>query len=167
MHETLICYIASHSVQYRMTDSPKRSHADTSDVGFESRQLTLEDWADSLPSIPVSSEMSVRGSTNRECADGTPTQDEQTPSHATTGGAAASHRPSATDLLETPGALLTRSDLRELGLERRAIDAVFRALAVVALPGYSRPMVRVEDYLKLIRDFTYRGDRVRPIAKAS
>jgi hypothetical protein len=33
--------------------------------------------------------------------------------------------PSAAQLVETPGALLTRSHLRELGLERRAVDAVF------------------------------------------
>jgi hypothetical protein len=51
----------------------------------------------------------------------------------------------AADLLETPGALLTRSHLRELGLERRAVDAVFRALPVVALPGYSRPLIRAAD----------------------
>ena len=68
----------------------------------------------------------------------------------------------AAELLETPGALLTRSHLRELGLERRAVDAVFRALPVVALPGYSRPMVRVADYLALVDKHTYRGDRVRP-----
>jgi hypothetical protein len=49
-----------------------------------------------------------------------------------------SERPQATQLLETPGALLTRSDLRELGLERRAVDAVFRALPTVHLPGYTR-----------------------------
>lgn len=168
MHETLICYIASHSVQDRMTDSPKRSHADTSDVELETRQLTLEDWADSLRATPVLAEMPAQGSTNSEVAETTLTQDDETsPPHTETGGPAATHRPSAPELLETPGAFLTRSDLRELGLERRAIDAVFRALAVVALPGYSRPMVRVEDYLKLIREFTYRGDRVRPIAKAS
>jgi hypothetical protein len=69
----------------------------------------------------------------------------------------------AADLLETPGALLTRSHLRELGLERRAVDAVFRALPVVALPGYSRPLVRVEDYRTLLDEHTYRDDRVRPI----
>jgi hypothetical protein len=74
-------------------------------------------------------------------------------------------RPSAADLLRTPGALLTRSHLRELGLERRAIDAVFRALPVVELPGYSRPLIRAEDYLALIERSTYRGDRVRPCAK--
>ena len=56
----------------------------------------------------------------------------------------------ATELLETPGALLTRTHLRELGLERRAIDAVFRKLPVVALPGYSRPMISAEKYLELI-----------------
>ena len=71
-------------------------------------------------------------------------------------------RPSPARLLETPGALLTRSHLRELGLERRAIDAVFRALPVVALPGYSRPMIRVEQYLQLVEQNTYRDERVRP-----
>jgi len=71
------------------------------------------------------------------------------------------HRSSAADLLETPGALLTRTHLRELGLERRAIDAVFRALPVVALPGYSRPMIRAEQYLALVEEHTYRDDRVR------
>ena len=52
--------------------------------------------------------------------------------------------------------MLTRSHLRELGLERRAVDAVFRALPVVALPGYSRPMVRVQDYLDLVACNTFR-----------
>ena len=70
-------------------------------------------------------------------------------------------RPTAAELLATPGALLTRSDLRDLGLERRAIDAVFRALPVVVLPGYTRPMIRAEDYLALIEASTFRGDRVR------
>jgi len=72
-------------------------------------------------------------------------------------------RPAAAELLETHGALLTRSDLRELGLERRAVDAVFRALPVVALPGYSRPMIRAEQYAELVEQHTYRDDRVRPI----
>jgi len=71
-------------------------------------------------------------------------------------------RPSPTVLLGTPGGMLTRSHLRDLGLERRAIDAVFRALPVISLPGYSRPLVRVEDYLGLIETNTYRDDRVRP-----
>lgn len=69
--------------------------------------------------------------------------------------------PDAADLLTRPGGLLTRSHLRELGLERRAIDAIFRALPTVHLPGYSRPMVRVEDYLLLVERCTYAGDRVR------
>ena len=72
------------------------------------------------------------------------------------------HHPASNELLETPGALLTRTHLRELGLERRAIDAVFRKLPVVSLPGYSRPMIHVEQYLELIRENTYRDDRVRP-----
>lgn len=74
-------------------------------------------------------------------------------------------RPPAAERLKTPAALLTRSDLRELGLERRAVDAVFRECPVVVLPGYSRPMVRVEAYLALLDGSTYCdrcGDRVRP-----
>jgi hypothetical protein len=71
-------------------------------------------------------------------------------------------RPPATDRLANPDAVLTRSDLSELGLERRAIDAVFRACPVVVFPGYSRPMIRVADYRDLVEASTYRGDRVRP-----
>jgi hypothetical protein len=70
--------------------------------------------------------------------------------------------PSPGQLLETPGALLTRSHLRDLGVERRAIDAVFRMLPVVTLPGYSRPMIRADHYLPYLEEHTYRDDRVRP-----
>jgi hypothetical protein len=66
-------------------------------------------------------------------------------------------RPTAAELLAIPEALLTRSHLRELGLERRAVDAVFRACPIVALPGYSRPVVRVRDYLALLDASTYDG----------
>jgi hypothetical protein len=45
--------------------------------------------------------------------------------------------------------------------EEGDVDAVFRALPVVVLPGYSRPLVRVSDYLELIEQSTYAGDRVR------
>lgn len=58
--------------------------------------------------------------------------------------------------------LISRTDLRDLGLERRAIDAVFRALPVVKLPGYSRPLIKLADYLQLVEACTYRDDRVRP-----
>jgi hypothetical protein len=74
-----------------------------------------------------------------------------------------SDRPSAAQLLEREGAFLSRTDLRELGLERRAVDAVFRACPVVALPGYSRPLIRAADYLALLERSTYEGrGRVRP-----
>jgi hypothetical protein len=66
-----------------------------------------------------------------------------------------SARPSAAELLRTPGALLTRSDLRELGLERRAVDAVFRKLPVIVLEGYSRPLFAVDEYVALLADSTY------------
>jgi hypothetical protein len=67
-------------------------------------------------------------------------------------------------LLQTPEALLTRSHLRELGLDRRAADAVFRSCPVVVLPGFRRPMVRVRDYVALLDASTYDdrvGNRVR------
>lgn len=58
--------------------------------------------------------------------------------------------------------LLSRSNLRELGLERRAVDAVFIALPVVRLPGYARPLIRESDYLELLEASSYADDRVRP-----
>jgi len=58
---------------------------------------------------------------------------------------------------------LTRTDLATLGLERRAVDAVFRALPIVSVPGYARPLIRTVDYLDLIEENTFRDDRVRPL----
>jgi hypothetical protein len=72
-------------------------------------------------------------------------------------------KPTVAELLKSPGALLTRSDLRDLGLERGAVDAVFRALDVIILPGYSRPLIKVEDYLELIEDCTFGDDVVHPV----
>jgi len=63
----------------------------------------------------------------------------------------------AAELLGNPEALLNRGHLRELGLERRAVDAVFRACPVVALPGYSRPVIRVRDYQALLERSTHDG----------
>jgi hypothetical protein len=61
-----------------------------------------------------------------------------------------------------PEAFLSRTDLRDLGLGRRAIDAIFRVCPVIVLPDYARPLIRVSDYRKLIAFSTYHGDRVRP-----
>ena len=72
-----------------------------------------------------------------------------------------SARPPAAERLDNPAAMLSRSDLRDLGLERRAVDAVFRACPVVVLPGYSRPLVRVSDYLDLLERSTFTEERVR------
>ena len=72
-------------------------------------------------------------------------------------------RPSPPELLERPGALLTRGDLRRPRPRRRTmVDAVFRELAVVVFPGSRRPAVKREDYLELVERCTYRDDRVRP-----
>lgn len=70
-------------------------------------------------------------------------------------------RSSAVDLLTRRGTLLTRGHLRELGLERRAIDAVFRACPTVVIPGYSRPLIRVEDFQRCLDENTYKDNRVR------
>jgi hypothetical protein len=71
-------------------------------------------------------------------------------------------RPTAAELVTNPEALLNRGHLRELGLERRAVDAIFRACPVVAFPGYSRPVIRVRDYVALLDESTYDGStRVR------
>jgi hypothetical protein len=69
--------------------------------------------------------------------------------------------PSAADRLENPEAFLSRGDLRELGLTRVTIDAIFRACPVVALTK-GKPYVRVRDYLALIESHTYDDDKVRP-----
>jgi hypothetical protein len=128
-------------------------------------QLTLDDWAEILK---VSSEApeAAGGATATvgPAPSAGPLKDraQQRGTCAQANGRFVRHHHVAKQLLETPGALLTRTHLRELGLERRAIDAVFRKLPVVSLPGYSRPMVHVEQYLELIRENTYRDDRVRP-----
>jgi hypothetical protein len=63
--------------------------------------------------------------------------------------------------LKIPEAFLTRTDLRDLGLPRRGVDACFRACPVIVLPGYSRPLVLVRDFLAWRDSNTYRDDRVR------
>ncbi len=71
-------------------------------------------------------------------------------------------KPTAAERLATPDAILTRTDLRDLGWERRGVDSIFRACPVVVLPGYSRPAIRVSDYLRLLEESTYGDDRARP-----
>jgi hypothetical protein len=72
------------------------------------------------------------------------------------------NRPTAAELLEMPSALLSRTHLRELGYERRAVDAIFRSCPVVVLPDYSRPLIRVVDYIAFLERCTHDGrTRVR------
>jgi hypothetical protein len=71
-------------------------------------------------------------------------------------------RETVEQLLQKPHALLKRTHLRELGLERRAIDAVFRQLDLVYLDGYSRPLIKAADYLDLIERSTFGNDVVHP-----
>jgi hypothetical protein len=68
----------------------------------------------------------------------------------------------AEDGSPTPSRFFSRTDLRELGYERRAIDAMFRSSSVIVLPGYSRPLIRVADYNAFLERCTYHGrERVR------
>jgi len=66
------------------------------------------------------------------------------------------------DRLANPDAVLYRTDLRVLGWQRRAVDAIFRACPVGAVPGYDRTVIFVRDYWAFIEINTYRDDRVRP-----
>jgi len=67
-----------------------------------------------------------------------------------------------TERLANPDAVLSRTDLRELGYERRAVDAIFRGCPIVSLPGYSRPLIRVADFRAFLEANTYDGrTRVR------
>lgn len=70
-------------------------------------------------------------------------------------------RPTPHEMTKRGTGFLTRTDLLELGHTRRSADAMFRRLPVVVIPGYRRPFVRVEDYLELLEDSTYRNDLPR------
>lgn len=80
-----------------------------------------------------------------------------------------SARPSPAVLLDTRDALLTRTDLAQLGLPEKAVDAVFRALPIVKLHGYSRPFIRASDYRDYIESCVYDErvprDRLRVVPK--
>lgn len=71
-------------------------------------------------------------------------------------------RPTAAELLDTPGALLSRSHLRDLGWGRAQIDRIFGVLDVIVIEGTRRPMIRREAYMKLVAQSTYDDSRVRP-----
>lgn len=54
--------------------------------------------------------------------------------------------------LRNPDAVLTRGDLADLGYPRRAVDVIFKHViregaGVQMLPGFSRPMILVRDFL--------------------
>ena len=145
-----------------MQKASTRSKPGRNGDDLESRQLTLEGWV-LEHAAPHPQESPARDFMSREAAAAAVPSNAGEPSlHGDVGANTTPHRPSAIELLETPGALLTRSHLRELGLGRRAIDAVFRTLAVVFLPGYSRPMIRAQEFLELVEHCTYDDDRVRP-----
>jgi hypothetical protein len=63
--------------------------------------------------------------------------------------------------LNSPDAVLTSTDLRQLGYPRRAIDQIWRGCKTVNLPGFSRPMVRVADFRRFIAEHSDDGAQVR------
>ena len=76
-----------------------------------------------------------------------------------------SERPSAAELLEQGVGVLDSTHLVELGWSQRGIEALWRDCPVLQLPGFARPLIRVEAYLAFLDGNTYCdrcGDRVRP-----
>lgn len=73
-----------------------------------------------------------------------------------------SDTPTPSERLAQPEAVLTTSDLAELGYSRRAVASILHACPVQLWEGYARPLVRVADFLEWRERSTYRdGDRVR------
>jgi hypothetical protein len=70
-------------------------------------------------------------------------------------------RPALEELLRCPDAFLYRTDFFALGLGRRAVDAIIREIGR-EVPGYSRPVVLVGDWLAFKERLRYRDNRVRP-----
>jgi hypothetical protein len=60
--------------------------------------------------------------------------------------------------------LIDQKGLREeLCVGHATVEAIFRRLPVVALPGHRKVFVRREDVRRLLEEHTYRdGERVRP-----
>jgi hypothetical protein len=57
---------------------------------------------------------------------------------------------------------LSRTDFRDMGFPRRAVDSIFGNVRIVVLPGYSRPFVRRCDFEAFVSEHTYDETRVRP-----
>ena len=55
----------------------------------------------------------------------------------------------------------------EMGVTRATIDAIFRALDVVAFPDLRKSFVRREDVHRLIEEHTFGDDRVRPTGRGA
>lgn len=61
--------------------------------------------------------------------------------------------------------LLDRKQLAtEMGVPRSVVDAVFRSVPIVAIPGLRKPMVRRADVVELLERSTFADDgrSVRP-----
>ena len=61
---------------------------------------------------------------------------------------------SASELLNTPGAMLNTSHLYELGYSRSAADAILQRVPVLHIPNHDRSYIRVSDYKALLEQRT-------------
>ena len=78
------------------------------------------------------------------------------------GGALRAHRGDGVVSGPLPQLVDRKTLADELGVTRATVDAIFRALPVVALPGLRKPFVRRDDVEVLLARSTYRdGERVR------
>jgi hypothetical protein len=66
-----------------------------------------------------------------------------------------------------PGALPSRTHLRDLSWGRTPIDATLGTLDVILIDGTRSPMIRREDFLACARGATYGDNRIRPSFRAS
>jgi hypothetical protein len=59
-------------------------------------------------------------------------------------------RKSASELLNTPGAMLNTSHLYALGYSRSAADAIFQQVPIIDVPNHDRKYIRASDYKALL-----------------
>ena len=73
------------------------------------------------------------------------------------------NRPTAADLLDTPGALLSPArTYASSATSAAALSTRLSRLPIVSLPRYSRPLIRVADYFVFLEQHTFDGrTRVR------
>ena len=60
-------------------------------------------------------------------------------------------------IVELPRLLDRKQLVTEMGVTRAVVDAIFRRVPVVVIPGCRKPMVRRDDVLRLMEESTFDG----------